>query len=100
MLCVVPIEYGGYVGGGEVAKLHAEKFHGNVPQKFAADGTGEGDHVAAKAQVREVYGVLAQELVPQAHIAEPLPGERVWCLESFGLSGSHRASAFAFALPR
>jgi hypothetical protein len=59
MLRVVPIERGGYVGCGEVFQPITEEFHGNIPQNLSTGGARDGDRIAAKAQLREVYGVLA-----------------------------------------
>jgi hypothetical protein len=61
VLRVVPIEHGGDVGGGDVFKLLAEKFHGDIPQNLSAGGARDGDCFAAKAQFREVYGVLTED---------------------------------------
>ena len=57
---VVPIERVGDVGCGDVFQPIAEKFHGDMPQNLSAGGAGDGDGVAAKAQFREAYGVLAE----------------------------------------
>ncbi|AEU37583.1 hypothetical protein AciX8_3283 [Granulicella mallensis MP5ACTX8] len=59
MLRTVPIEYGGDVGCRYVSDPIAEKLHGNIPKDLAAGGTGDADRIAAKAQGREVYCVLA-----------------------------------------
>jgi hypothetical protein len=79
MFGAVPIEYGGDVGCGDVFQPIAEKLHGHIPEKLSTDGTGDADRIAAKAQVREVYGVLAQKVIAHKHVGETPPCERVWC---------------------
>jgi hypothetical protein len=59
----MPRENGDNVGCGEVSKLFAEKFHGNMPQNLSAGRARDSDRIAAKAQADEVYGVLAQEVI-------------------------------------
>src|SRR5579859_7503574 len=68
MFRVVPIEYRGDVGGGDVFKLIAEKFHGDVPQNLSAGGARHSERMAAKAQLCEVYGVLAEDVVAHPHV--------------------------------
>jgi len=69
----------GDMGIGEVSKLLAEKFHGDIPQNLSAGRAGDGDRMAAKAQADEVYGVLAEEVVAHAHVGEAPPWEGVGC---------------------
>src|SRR5665213_1648113 len=91
VFCSMPIECGSDVGCGDVFQPIAEKFHGDIPQNLFAGGARDGDRIAAKAQLREVYGVLAEDVVAHPHVGEPPPCERVWC---GWWSGSHLASRF------
>src|SRR3984957_2350572 len=91
MFRVVPPEAGGDVGCGDVFKLLAEKFHGDIPKNLSAGRARDGDRIAAKAQLREVYGVLAEDVVTHSHVGEAPPCEGVWC---GWWSGSHLASRF------
>jgi hypothetical protein len=59
MLRIVPVEYGRDMGCGEVFKLIAEKFHGDIPKNLSAGRARDGDRIAAKAQFRKACGVLA-----------------------------------------
>jgi hypothetical protein len=88
---VVPIE--GYVdvGCGGVFQPIAEEFNGDIPKNLSAGGARDGDRIAAKAQFREVYGVLAEDVIAHPHIGETPPCERVRC---GWWSGSHLASRF------
>ena len=79
VLGVVPIEDRGNVGGGDVSELHAEKFHRDVPQNLPAGRARDGDGIAAKAQFREVHGVLAEDVVAHPHVGETPPCEGVGC---------------------
>jgi hypothetical protein len=76
---VMPIEYGGDVGCGEVFQPVAEKFHGNIPEKLSAGRARDSDGIAAKAQSCEVDGGLAEEVVSHPHVGETPPCERVRC---------------------
>ena len=98
VLRVVPIENGVDVGCGDVFKLLAEKFHGDIPKNLSAGGARDGDRIAAKAQLREVYGVLAEDVVAHPHVGEAPPCERVrmWLVELVCIW----PPAFAFARPR
>ncbi len=91
MFCVVPIEHGVYVGCGEVFQPIAEEFHGDVPKNLSAGGARDGDRIAAKTQFREVYGVLAEEVIAHPHVGEAPPCEGVWC---GWWCGAHLASRF------
>jgi hypothetical protein len=73
----MPSEYRRDVSCGDVFELIAEKFHGNMPQNLSAGGARDGDGLTAKAQFREVYSVLAEDVVPHPHVGETPPCERV-----------------------
>jgi hypothetical protein len=58
---------------------------GTFPRTSPQVGARDGDRIAAKAQFREVYGVLAEEVVAHPHVGETPPCERglVWLVEWF-----------------
>jgi hypothetical protein len=95
----VPSKYGGGVGGGDVSKLFADKFHRDMSENFSAKGARDGFRFAAEAQTGEVYGVFAKEVVTHAHVGEAAPSEWISGEGWFCLRGSHLAPpGFCFCL--